>query len=108
MFDSVLSIISKMSLEEKAALCTGASAWNTVSFEHLGIPEMIVSDGPHGLRRVVDPQGLTEESIPSTCFPTASLTAATWDVDLIRKMGEAWLKNCIALDVDVFWGLERI
>lgn len=104
MSDSVLSIISKMSLEEKAALCTGASAWTTVSFEHLGIPEMIVSDGPHGLRRVVDPQGLTEESIPSTCFPTASLTAATWDVDLIRKMGEALAEECIALDVDVLLG----
>jgi len=50
------------------------------------------------------PKALTEESIPSTCFPTASLTAATWDVDLIRKMGEALAEECIALDVDVLLG----
>jgi beta-glucosidase len=104
MSDSVQSIIAKMSLEEKAALCTGASAWTTVPFEHLGVPEMVVSDGPHGLRHVADPHGLAEQSVPSTCFPTASLTAATWDVDLIHKMGEALAEECIALDVDVILG----
>ena len=47
-----------MTLEEKAALCTGASAWTTTPVERLGIPEMIVSDGPHGVRRVADVNSL--------------------------------------------------
>jgi len=52
MTTDIQAIISQMTLEEKAALCTGASAWTTTPVERLGIPEMIVSDGPHGARRV--------------------------------------------------------
>jgi|SRR5688500_3556984 len=52
MTTDIQAIISQMTLEEKAALCTGASAWTTTPVERLGIPEMIVSDGPHGVRRV--------------------------------------------------------
>ena len=100
----IQAIISKMTLEEKAALCTGASAWTTTPIERLGVPEMIVSDGPHGVRRVPDIHAMANESLPSTCFPTASCTASTWDVDLIRKMGEAIAEECIALNVDVVLG----
>lgn len=98
------SIVSQMTLEEKAALCTGASAWSTTPVERLNIPEMIVSDGPHGVRRVPDIHEMGMESLPATCFPTASCTASTWDVDLIRKMGEALAEECIALNVDVVLG----
>ena len=48
----IQSIIASMTLEEKAALCTGASPWSTTPVERLGVPEMIVADGPHGVRRV--------------------------------------------------------
>ena len=58
------SIISQMTLEEKAALCTGASPWTTTPVERLGIPELIVSDGPHGVRRVPDVHSLTLQSLP--------------------------------------------
>src|SRR5512142_1585683 len=98
------TIIAQMTLEEKAALCTGASAWSTTPIDRLGVPEMIVSDGPHGLRRVPDVHSIAEGSLPATCFPTASCTASTWDVDLIRKMGEALAEECIALNVDVLLG----
>ena len=54
MSEDIQAIISKMTLEEKAALCTGASAWTTTPIERLGVPEMTVSDGPHGVRRVPD------------------------------------------------------
>jgi beta-glucosidase len=101
---NIQSIISQMTLEEKAALCTGASAWSTTAVERLGVPEMIVSDGPHGVRRVADVNSMASESLPATCFPTASCLAATWDVDLIRKMGEALAEECIALNVDVLLG----
>jgi beta-glucosidase len=98
------SLIEQMTLEEKAALCTGASSWTTTPIERLGIPEMVVSDGPHGVRRVVDVHALGAESLPATCFPTASALASTWDVELVREMGQALGEECIALNVDVLLG----
>lgn len=100
----IQSTISQMTLEEKAALCTGASSWTSTPIERLGVPEMVVSDGPHGVRRVPDVHSVGMESLPATCFPTASCTASTWDVALIRKMGEALAEECIALNVDVLLG----
>jgi len=98
------SLIAQMTLEEKAALCTGASSWTTTPVERLGIPEMIVSDGPHGVRRVPDVNSVGMQSLPATCFPTASCTASTWDVALLGKMGAALAEECIALNVDVLLG----
>ncbi|HSB67121.1 MAG TPA: glycoside hydrolase family 3 N-terminal domain-containing protein, partial [Anaerolineales bacterium] len=102
--NTINKIIDQMTLEEKAALCTGANAWATTPIARLGVPEMTVSDGPHGVRRVADPSNLTSESLPATCFPTASCTASTWDVDLIYEMGQALAEECIALKVDVVLG----
>ena len=90
----IQSIIDQMTLEEKAALCTGASAWTTTPVERLGVPEMIVSDGPHGVRRVPDVHSMAMHSLPATCFPTASCLASTWDVDLMRRDGRRrWRKK---------------
>ena len=89
----IQSIIEQMTLEEKAALCTGASAWTTTPIERLGVPEMIVSDGPHGVRRVPDVHAMGAQSLPATCFPTASCLASTWDVDLINQMDRLWVKS---------------
>jgi beta-glucosidase len=97
-------LINKMTLEEKAALCTGASPWTTTPIDHLGLPEMTVADGPHGVRRVADVNDLIAESLPATCFPTASCLASTWDVDLLHLMGQAIAEECIALNVDVVLG----
>lgn len=101
---NIQSIIEKMTLEEKAALCTGASAWTTTPIERLSVPEMIVADGPHGLRRVPNVYEWGGGSLPATCFPTASCLASTWNVDLIHEMGEALAEECIALNVDVILG----
>jgi beta-glucosidase len=98
------TLIKKMTLEEKAALCTGASPWTTTPVERLGVPGMTVSDGPHGVRRVANANDLIAESLPATCFPTASCMASTWDVDLIHAMGQALAEECIALKVDVVLG----
>ena len=73
----VLEILAGMTLEEKAALCTGASAWTTTPVERLGLPEAIVSDGPHGVRRQADVHAMGPQSLPATCFPTASCAAST-------------------------------
>lgn len=104
MSEDIKVLVSKMTLVEKAALVTGASNWTTTPVERLGIPEMVVSDGPHGVRRVEDVTSIAQVSLPATCFPTASCTASTWNVDLIKKMGEALAEECIALNVDVLLG----
>ena len=98
------ALVANMTLDEKAALCTGASAWTTTPVERLSVPELIVSDGPHGVRRVPDATSMVAESLPATCFPTASCLASTWDVDLLHEMGEALAEECIALDVDAVLG----
>jgi beta-glucosidase len=98
------SLVASMTLEEKAALSIGASAWTTTPIERLGVPEMLVSDGPHGIRRVPDVQQMTIQSLPATCFPTASCTACSWDVELIREMGQAIAEEAIALNVGVVLG----
>ncbi len=97
-------LLKQMTLEEKAALCTGASAWTTTPVERLGIPEMTVSDGPHGVRRVEDVHTLVSTSVSAICFPTAACMASTWNVDLIHQLGEAIAEECIALNVDVILG----
>ncbi len=101
---NIQSIIEGMTLEEKAALCTGATAWTTTAIPRLGLPELVVSDGPHGVRRVPDNNSMTAESFPATCFPTASSLASTWNVDLIADVGRAIAEECIALKVDVILG----
>ena len=98
------ALVAQMTLAEKAALCTGASAWTTTPVPRLGIPEMVVADGPHGLRRVPDVHAIGAASLPATCFPTASSMACTWDVDLIRMIGQALGEEAIAVNVDVVLG----
>jgi beta-glucosidase len=100
----IQSIIKQMTLEEKAGLCTGVSFWTTQAVERLGVPEMLVSDGPHGLRRQPDVHNITAKSLPATCFPTASCLASTWNTDLIYAMGEALAEECLAQKVNVVLG----
>ena len=101
---NINELIEKLTLEEKAALCIGASPWTTTPVERLGIPELTMSDGPHGVRRVADVNDFITGALPATCFPTASCTASSWDVDLIYAMGQALAEECIALKVDVVLG----
>src|SRR5262245_46622340 len=101
---TVDSILKQLTLEEKAALCTGETAWQTLAVEHAGLKPITVSDGPHGVRRPVDPRTLVSKSHPATCFPVASALAATWNTDLLYELGEALGDECIALNVDVLLG----
>ena len=83
-------LISRMTLEEKASLMSGANFWNTKAIPRLGIPGMMLTDGPHGLRKQggkADNLGLNK-SVPATCYPTASGLANTWDEELLEQMGE--------------------
>ena len=83
-------LISQMTLEEKASLMSGANFWNTKPVERLGIPGMMLTDGPHGLRKQggkADHLGLNK-SIPATCYPSAAGLANTWDEALLEEMGQ--------------------
>lgn len=104
MSSRIEELIYQMTLEEKAALCTGEGPWRTTPVERLGIPALVLSDGPHGVRRVANLNEMASQSLPATCFPTASCLSATWDVDLIRKVGEAIGEEARALEVGVVLG----
>ena len=98
------ALLAKLTTFEKAALCTGDTAWTTTAIERLGIPALVMADGPHGVRRVTDNDSLAAPSLPATCFPTASALAATWDIDLVRQVGAAIAEEAIAQGVDVVLG----
>jgi beta-glucosidase len=100
------AIVSRMTLEEKASLCSGRDFWSTKPIERVGVPAMVVTDGPHGVRLQAgasDHLGLNE-SVPATCFPTASALAATWDRDLVAQVGAAIARECLAFGVGVLLG----
>ena len=82
-------LISRMTLEEKASMLSGANFWNTKPVPRLGIPGMMMTDGPHGLRKQAgkaDHLGLNN-SVPATCYPSAAGLANTWDESLLEEMG---------------------
>jgi len=104
--NDIQNLISQMTLEEKAGLCSGADFWHLKGIARLGIPSIMVTDGPHGLRKqagAADHVGLNE-SVPATCFPTASALAATWNRDLIRQVGVALGEECRQEKVGVILG----
>ncbi|MFI7597861.1 glycoside hydrolase family 3 C-terminal domain-containing protein [Actinoplanes sp. NPDC049681] len=95
-----------LTLEEKAALLDGADFWRTQGIDRLGIPSVMVTDGPHGLRKQAgdsDHVGLND-SVPATCFPPAAGLASTWDTDLLTRIGEALGRECRAEEVAVLLG----
>ena len=99
-------LIQQLTLEEKASLLSGANFWNTKPIERLGIPSILLTDGPHGLRRQAgkaDHLGLSQ-SVPATCFPTAAALANSWDVNLAYKVGSTIASEAAATGVSVLLG----
>lgn len=103
-------LIAKMTLEEKASMCDGLDYWHSQPVDRLGIKSISLNDGPHGIRKKGDPdaakKGETDllKGVPAICFPTASATACSWDVDLLRTMGEALGDECRKERVSVLLG----
>ena len=99
-------LISKMTLEEKASLCSGKDFWHLKGLEKFNIPEIMVCDGPHGLRKQTGSQdnlGING-SEPATCFPTAATTACSWNPELLHEMGGAIAQEALAEGVSVVLG----
>ena len=103
---NVNELLTKLTLEEKAALLQGKTMWTTWNIPRMGIPSIFLSDGPHGLRKQAGPAdnlGLNE-SIPATCFPTAATMANSWNTELGEKLGEYLGSEAAANDVNVLLG----
>ncbi len=100
------AIIEQMTLEEKASLCSGSTAWLTEPVERLGVPAVWMSDGPHGLRKEKERGGtnIMRPAEPATCFPCASATACSWDEALIGEIGGALAQEARALKVTTLLG----
>lgn len=99
-------LISKMTVEEKAAILSGQSEWSTREIKRLGIPSIFCADGPHGIRKQAgtgDHLGLNP-SLKATCFPTAATIANSWDEKLGQELGEALGEEAAAQDVNVLLG----
>lgn len=104
---AVKDIIKKLTLDEKCALCSGVTNWNTTPISRLNVPTIVVSDGPHGLRREQenpDVANIMQESRPATCFPPAVTLASSWDREIAAKVGSAIAEECIDQEVDVVLG----
>ncbi len=103
---NINQIIQEMTLEEKASLCSGADFWHTEGFRRLGVPKLMVSDGPHGLRKQSmegDHLGIND-SIKAVCFPTGCTVASSFDKELIYEMGETLGNECQAEGVGILLG----
>jgi beta-glucosidase len=99
-------IVSQLTLEEKVSLCSGKDFWFLKSIERLGLSSIMVTDGPHGLRKQEasgDQLGINK-SIPSTCFPAASANVCSFDRNLLFQMGEAMGEECLQEKVAVILG----
>jgi len=120
----VEQLIDQMTLEEKISLCSGGSDWSTQPIERLGIPEIFMTDGPHGVRwmdlevkkKATDDygmmvwidmgpeKGLVEKLYKATCFPTSATTASSWDRELLKEIGLALGEECQHFGIGVLLG----
>lgn len=102
----VENTVRQLTLEEKAAFCSGYYYWHTKGLERLGIPKVMMCDGPHGLRKQVgaeDHLGLNE-SVQAVCFPSASALAASFDRNVMEELGTCLGKECQAEHVGMLLG----
>ncbi|MGN0432968.1 MAG: glycoside hydrolase family 3 C-terminal domain-containing protein [Bilifractor sp.] len=104
--DKVNNILQSLTLEEKASLCQGQSFWFTKALEAHGIESIMMTDGPHGLRKQTgetDHLGVNK-SLPATCFPSSAAIANSWNTELIERIGTALGEECRKEQVSVLLG----
>ena len=104
--DTAAALVAKMTLEEKASLTSGDSFWTTKAVERVGVPSVMMTDGPHGLRKQrgsSDHLGIGD-SVPATCFPPAVGLGSSWDIELASRVGVALGVESSIEDVAVLLG----
>lgn len=101
-------IIGKMTLDEKVLFCSGYDYWHTAALEKFGIPMIMWTDGPHGIRKRAEKKSKDEKmslkGVPAVCFPTAASTSCSWNPDLIYEMGVLLGEECLKEQVSVLLG----
>jgi beta-glucosidase len=102
----IKNLISQMTLEEKAALVTGLDMWHIPGIGRLGIPSIMMTNGPHGVQKQAEDSDFVgiSNSLPATCFPPAVLQAATWNRELIFQLGQALGEECCQEKVSILLG----
>lgn len=104
--EQLAALVADLTVEEKTALLSGASFWETAAIPRAGIGSVVLTDGPHGVRRQAgdaDHLGIND-ALPATAFPTAAATGSSWDPALLREIGAALAAEARALGVDVLLG----
>ena len=96
------TFVSNLSISEKARLTHGKGAWHTHSVN--GLPSIMMTDGPHGLRKQSDTNKGINDSKKATCFPTASAVATSWNRANAKQIAEAIATEAIAEDVSIVLG----
>ena len=98
-------LVKQMTLEEKAGLCSGKDFWRLKSVERLGIPEVMVCDGPNGLRKQSEKEESSiNDSIEAVCFPGSCAEAASFDRDTMFRAGAAMGNACQAENISILLG----
>ena len=94
-------ILARMNLKEKIAFCTGADFWHTKALPEFHVPQMMMSDGPHGLRCQKGKNDMfgIRQSQPATCFPAAVTAGASWNEELYAEEGRAIGKEALTRDL---------
>ncbi|MDR0817025.1 MAG: glycoside hydrolase family 3 C-terminal domain-containing protein [Clostridiales Family XIII bacterium] len=107
----IREIVSLLTIEQKASLCSGGGFWRTEQITDENgtviLPQIMLTDGPHGVRR--QPDGVGDhlgiaQSVPATCFPTAATTASSWNRELLDEIGTALAEECLQENVSVLLG----
>lgn len=103
--EKINKCLQGLTIEQKARLCMGKDAWNTYPIEEENIPNIMMADGPNGLRKQYDEKTASfEEAMPATCFPTSATTACSWDRDLLHEVGRAIGEEAREKNVDMVLG----
>jgi beta-glucosidase len=98
----VEDLLAQMTLEEKVSLLSGKNSWQTMPIERLGIPSLTMTDGPHGVRANRTPPERIQGA--ATSFPTGVSMAASWDTELVGRVGAALARETRALGCDILLG----
>lgn len=106
-FDAFIArVLAGMTTKEKIELCSGKNFWHTKDFKKHGISSIMMTDGPHGLRKQIESADMLglNASVPSTCFPPAVTSGSTWNRELLFEEGKAIAKEALANGVPVVLG----
>ncbi|NLT18177.1 MAG: glycosyl hydrolase [Clostridiales bacterium] len=104
---NIHELLIQLTLEEKAALCSGVTSWQTTPIKRLEIPSIFMADGPHGIRREIAGKkvdNISSSSIPATCFPPAVTLASSWDRELLYEVGKALAEEAKEQEVSTILG----